>query len=553
MKIRESIKMTDLNDDIARYLSGRMPPAEMHALEKKALDDPFLADALAGAESISVDEFSADVSDLQDQVNRRIAQRSTGAVLHGSNPPRGKQVSLWTWPTRVAAGLLLIVSAGVVIFFIADKKTDHLAMREVSSEQNDHPQSAASDSIQESSSTNSHLDTETKREQPDAESDTEEAQPQAATPSEDRKVPLTSPSASKQQAQALSSKDDAGDHQQAQELKPSSGDIAGNEQPTHKTKPSEIAADEQSKAIAGKTSGVKSFATEAPSGQPSEELSRKASDAELPPATRAEQRNADEIASAEAGEKSKSIANESEKKRDVASNDAATRAALKKTSPAPIAEPGKELATNNTEKTIFTGKVVDTDGSGIPGVNVVIKGTNTGTVTDINGNYQLVDDNAHPTLVYTFIGYSNVEVVADTSTPATVTLSEDLTQLSEVVVAGYGVSRSTDPTESMYDFAYPYGGRRAYKQYLEKNLQYPQDALLNNVEGRVTVTFAVETTGLLSDFKVIKGIGNGCDEEVIRLIKAGPKWTPTKRDDVAEKSTIKVRMRFQLPREKKKK
>jgi TonB family protein len=205
------------------------------------------------------------------------------------------------------------------------------------------------------------------------------------------------------------------------------------------------------------------------------------------------------------------------------------------------------------DKSVFTGKVVDADGSGIPGVNVVIKGTNTGTVTDIHGNYQLVDDSSRPTLVFTFIGYSNVEAVADTSTPTTVTLSEDLTQLSEIVVAGYGVSRTADPAESTYDFAYPFGGRRAYKQYLEKSLQYPQDALLNNVEGRVTVTFSVETTGILSDFKVVKGIGSGCDEEVIRLIKSGPKWTPTKRDDVAEKSTIKVRMRFQLPKEKKNK
>jgi TonB family protein len=121
-----------------------------------------------------------------------------------------------------------------------------------------------------------------------------------------------------------------------------------------------------------------------------------------------------------------------------------------------------------------------------------------------------------------------------------------------VVVVGYGAAKERTPEESTYELANPVGGKRAFKQYLENNMQYPPEAVLNNVEGRVTVTFEVESSGSLRDFKVIKGIGSGCDEEVIRLIQAGPKWTPTKKDEVAEKSLIKVRMRFQLPRKKKK-
>jgi TonB family protein len=278
------------------------------------------------------------------------------------------------------------------------------------------------------------------------------------------------------------------------------------------------------------------------------------SDAEAPPAERAERRQLAFAQSENEDSKAKK-ADVNKEQEDVKPDkvDAkldAGRSIASNSAEAELKAPYSEKATVDP-KNVFTGKVVDDDGNGIPGVNVIVKGTNTGTVTDINGNYQLALDDAKPTLVYTFIGYTSTEEVADISKPSAVELDEDVTQLSEVVVAGYGAQREIDPLESTIELAYPVGGKRQYKQYLEKNLQYPQTALLNNVEGRVTVQFAVETTGSLADFKVLKGIGNGCDEEVIRLIKSGPKWTPTKRDDVAEKSVIKVRMRFQLPKKKK--
>jgi hypothetical protein len=55
-------------------------------------------------------------------------------------------------------------------------------------------------------------------------------------------------------------------------------------------------------------------------------------------------------------------------------------------------------------------------------------------------------------------------------------------------------------------------------------------------------------TGQVSDFKVVRGIGFGCDEEVIRLIKAGPKWSPTKKNEEPIKDRVRVRMRFALPK-----
>ena len=96
--------------------------------------------------------------------------------------------------------------------------------------------------------------------------------------------------------------------------------------------------------------------------------------------------------------------------------------------------------------------------------------------------------------------------------------------------------------------ATPEGGRRGFKQYLEQNLQYPQEALNNQVEGKVTVQFTIGMTGQLTDFRVIRGLGFGCDEEVIRLIKNGPKWNPTKKNEAPIKDRVRVRMRFSLPK-----
>ncbi len=68
------------------------------------------------------------------------------------------------------------------------------------------------------------------------------------------------------------------------------------------------------------------------------------------------------------------------------------------------------------------------------------------------------------------------------------------------------------------------GGTQAWKKHLINNLRYPTDALENNISGRVVVQFTVEKDGSLTDIKVIQGIGGGCDEEAMRIIKLSPKW-----------------------------
>jgi TonB family protein len=63
-----------------------------------------------------------------------------------------------------------------------------------------------------------------------------------------------------------------------------------------------------------------------------------------------------------------------------------------------------------------------------------------------------------------------------------------------------------------------------YLEYLQKNLKKPKQAIDNQIIGNVTVEFKVNKEGKLSDFKIIKSLGFGCDEEAIRVIKEGPSW-----------------------------
>jgi protein TonB len=89
--------------------------------------------------------------------------------------------------------------------------------------------------------------------------------------------------------------------------------------------------------------------------------------------------------------------------------------------------------------------------------------------------------------------------------------------------------------------AAPKEGLPAFYQYVMKNLKYPQQARDAKTEGKVFVQFVINIDGSLSDIKVIKGIGNGCDEEAVRIIQGSPPWNPGKQKGVV------VKQRYTLP------
>jgi TonB-linked SusC/RagA family outer membrane protein len=100
--------------------------------------------------------------------------------------------------------------------------------------------------------------------------------------------------------------------------------------------------------------------------------------------------------------------------------------------------------------TLITGNVTDpVTGTAMPGVNVLVKGSSIGTVTDVDGNYSLQVPDGNAVLVFSFIGYTSREVAVEDQTTINVALAEDVQNLSEVVVVGYGVKEKRSVTSSI--------------------------------------------------------------------------------------------------------
>src|SRR5205814_1240809 len=96
-----------------------------------------------------------------------------------------------------------------------------------------------------------------------------------------------------------------------------------------------------------------------------------------------------------------------------------------------------------------TGKVTTaTEPAGLPGVNVVVKGTTSGTITDVNGNYAMDIDQAG-TIVFSFIGTTVQEIPVDGKTVINVVLVEEATELNEVVVMGYSSIEAQNITSAV--------------------------------------------------------------------------------------------------------
>lgn len=85
------------------------------------------------------------------------------------------------------------------------------------------------------------------------------------------------------------------------------------------------------------------------------------------------------------------------------------------------------------------------------------------------------------------------------------------------------------------------GGMNAWAKFIQKNLNYPYKAQDANVQGKVYLSFVVEKDGSITDVNVLRGIGAGCDEEAMRVIKKSPKWKAGKQNNEA------VRVRYTMP------
>jgi len=129
-----------------------------------------------------------------------------------------------------------------------------------------------------------------------------------------------------------------------------------------------------------------------------------------------------------------------------------------------------------------------------------------------------------------------IDVEADQETEIEVYIAEPILDFEEEDIAEE--EQVFVIVESMPSFP---GGEVARIKYLNKNIKYPNLSRESGIQGRVFLTFVVEKDGSISNVKILRGIGGGCDEEAIRVIQNMPKWIPGKQRN------IPVRVQFNMP------
>ena len=194
-----------------------------------------------------------------------------------------------------------------------------------------------------------------------------------------------------------------------------------------------------------------------------------------------------------------------------------------------------KVATILPQNNMIKGIVTDKKGEPLIGASVAYKGTNIGTITNMNGEFSLVKKDGKKQLTAQFIGYDPVEIRVDTSRTMLIAMNENQQALNEVVVVGYGAKKKKksvtagtvvkgDEQANKDITPQPVIGKRNYQKYLKENLVHPTDEKCAQVKGKVILTFLVNKEGRPFYIKVKESLCESADKEAIRLIQEGPDW-----------------------------
>lgn len=116
-------------------------------------------------------------------------------------------------------------------------------------------------------------------------------------------------------------------------------------------------------------------------------------------------------------------------------------------------------------------------------------------------------------------------------------------QKDQAKVVEEPVQKPFTVVEQMPEFP---GGESALNKFLKDNIRYPSVASENGISGAVYLTFVVSKDGKISEVRVIRGIGGGCDEEAIRVVKLMPKWIAGRQNGVSVPVQFNLPIRFVL-------
>lgn len=186
-----------------------------------------------------------------------------------------------------------------------------------------------------------------------------------------------------------------------------------------------------------------------------------------------------------------------------------------------------------------SGKVTEqSTGNAVSGCTVCIKGTTIGTVADEHGNYEITVNGSSDVLVFTFVGLRTVETGVQSNSIINVQMEPDIYQLdfskgnTLIKDEAKGKNSGSEPKEVFVVVeelpGYP-GGTDALHEFLIANLNYPEKERANGIGGRVIVTFIINSEGVVTDAKILRGISPDIDKEALRLTCLLKGWSPARQ------------------------
>ena len=428
--------------DIEKYLSGKLLPAQMYEIEKAALEDDFLAEAIEGYAGMEKENWSAQSKSLMQHFVERdnvISARSSIKTLY--------------W--KAAAAVLIIVTGIAISYQLANKNKGEIQTAAVTSTQKDTVKIDSEKTITKTGIAADSIDINLSK-----------ANDQATMVRPAKPSPGVPPSASGH-ANDIPTYDSTGSYELT--LKNSREDQNN----------ARVAPQVRYKDLAG----------------------------------------------------------------EVVNNRQAT---LIMKAPESLSKTESSLYIGKAKEKFFTGQIVDTDDTPLPFAGISIPVENTRTYADVKGYFKLqAPDSILPVEIKSAGFLSRRYTLQSKVANNKIVLAEDKTPPAErTIIIGNGrqitKKRTSILTPDSTANVEPEDGWDDYDTYVSNNLLWPDDMVQKNIHGQVEVSFDVQSSGIISNFKIDKSLCSGCDEEVLRTIKEGPRWKVKK----GKQATGKVKINF---------
>lgn len=201
-----------------------------------------------------------------------------------------------------------------------------------------------------------------------------------------------------------------------------------------------------------------------------------------------------------------------------------------------------EIKEKELRKGIYIhGRVSGIDGKPLPNAVVEVLSKNMVSTTDTKGEYE-INATVGDKLSFSAENFETVVITLGNERVINITLkripglniSAKSEKMEELTIIGRNDNANGLENDEIFTVVeenpmFP-GGLKEMFAFISKNLKYPVEAQQANVSGKVFAKFVVRQDGSISDIKILKGIGFGCDEETVRVIAQMPKWKPGKQN-----------------------